>query len=680
METLIQLLENAVAASLADIRKKTESRDFREGLKYYFSILKPSIARYVHHQGNDVNDEELQTRYEYETALLHVLTSIFAHNVKQEIVTWPVNELDSPYRWYQISPNLSGVIENVVTELSRLDSPALIISQISGQILDKTSKRYLGEFYTPPSIAEHLIDLSGLHLNELFNGNRVIDPACGGGIILTAIVNKVLLYAQKQNYPSQHVLQSLSENLFGFDIQPFAISITRSLLIYSCLPLLTRYNNTTSASLFPNIKLQDALTTYNQYWSEEGLFQFLSKEKGFHYIIGNPPFMQAKGKLLDYIEHYADVLSGHPNLYQLFLWWAIRAAIQDGIVSFLLPQSMLAGHYFRKLREQIDNETNIISLTRMIDRKGIVDNADLQMMAVCLKVSRDKSVREKGINIRVTRNGANISYSKVYKANYSQIVQQVKETPVFWVVSDHAFDYEICERLESKCGILNELSKIFICGNGSYVWNQHKELLREKEEESTLPLISAASIDLYGFTFPYLGRHPSRYRLFSLVNDRIRPKIYSQPAVLIQRTTPRKVGRRLIAGIPSENFYTRYPEYFLENHVNYVKVADRSNSEILYGLLGWLNSDLINFVFQLRNGTTLVSLYELGLLPVNLKMVKQLVKATKIIMGSTGEERAKHIRALNEKIFDWLELRPKHRNRIKRVLSRKEKEVTYSDK
>ena len=65
-------------------------------------------------------------------------------------------------------------------------------------MLDRASERYLGEFYTPLSIAEHLIELSGLQPNELLDGYRVIDPACGGGIILTAIVDEVISYAKKE--------------------------------------------------------------------------------------------------------------------------------------------------------------------------------------------------------------------------------------------------------------------------------------------------------------------------------------------------------------------------------------------------------------------------------------------------------------------------------------------------
>ena len=681
METLVQLLENATVLTANRVHEQCESDGFKKGLKQYLSFVEPAIETYEHHLGNNITNKELQERYEYETALLHVLTSIFSYDVEQDFVVWPVNESDSPYRWFQLPSELSAAIEDIVTELSELDSPALAVSHVSGQVLDRNSKRYLGEFYTPLSIVKHLIDLSGLKEHELLEGYRIIDPACGGGIILTAIADRVISYAEEREDSPESVLQSLSQNMYGFDIQPVAIYITRSLLIYKCLRLLEKCDQINLSPLFPNIKLQDALLTYDQYLSrQDDLFQHLPNNKGFHYIIGNPPFMSVKGKNLHFLKHYEEVISGHPNLYQLFLWWAVRAAIKGGVISFLLPQTMLAGAYSRTLRDQLENHVNLTSITRMTDRKGVVGDVDQQMMAVCLKINESQSAKkndsdepaEAKVNVRITRNGNELSDAKPREVKHSRIVQKIEGSSVFWVVSNNIFDYPICERLEKKCSPLVKLNE-FSCGNGGYVWNQNKELLSETYEDNSLPLISAASIELYRFNFPYVGSHASHKRLFSCQNKRVEKVMHSQPALLVQRTTSRKVGRRLIVGMPSDEFYADYPRYFLENHINYIKVRTNDDKHLLYGLMGWLNSDLINFVFQLRNGNTHVSAFELGLFPVNLEIVEQLVDLTKDITSAETQERNGYIEILNETIYNWLDLSPRHRSRIADVLNRKEK-------
>ena len=120
METLTQLLETATTLTVEYVHKQRESDGFREGLKQYLSLVEPAIERYEHHLGNNITNEELQKRYEYETALLHVLTSILSHNVKQDFIVWPVNESDSPYRWFQPPSELSAAIEDIVTKLSEV--------------------------------------------------------------------------------------------------------------------------------------------------------------------------------------------------------------------------------------------------------------------------------------------------------------------------------------------------------------------------------------------------------------------------------------------------------------------------------------------------------------------------------------------------------------------------------
>ena len=485
METLTQLLESATTLTAEYVHKQRESEGFKEGFEQYLSFVKDAIERYEHHLGNDIANEELRERYEYETALLHVLTNVFSYDIEQEFVDWPVTESNSPYNWFQLPSKLSTPIKDIVTELSKSDSRALDVSHVCGQVLDRNSKRYLGEFYTPLPIVKHLINLSGLKEEELLEGYRIIDPACGGGIILTTIADRAISYAEGREESPQSVLQSLSQNIYGFDIQPSAVLITRSLLIYRCLPLLGKCDRINLSPLFPNIKPQDALLTYGQHLSPQGnLFQDLPDDRGFHYIIGNPPFMSVKGKKLDFLKHYKDVISGHPNLYQLFLWWAVCAAIKGGVVSYLLPQTMLAGAYSKKLRDQLENHVTLTSITRMTDRTGVVGDVDQQMMAVCLKVNESQSANandlvkptDANVNVRITRNGNELSKAKPRGMKHSRIAQRVEGLSVSWVVSDNKFDYTICEQLEAKCPPLVKLNEIFSYGNGGYVWNQNKEL------------------------------------------------------------------------------------------------------------------------------------------------------------------------------------------------------------
>ena len=88
-------------------------------------------------------------------------------------------------------------------------------------------------------------------------------------------------------------------------------------------------------------------------------------------------------------------------------------------------------------------------------------------------------------------------------------------------------------------------------------------------------------------------------------------------------------------------------------------------------MLGWLNSDLINFAFQLWNGTSQVSVFELGLLPIDIDLLGVLTPlCLEILLSSSRADQVVRVAELNALIFDWFDLGVKHRNRICTVLSR----------
>ncbi len=657
MERLEDLLRKSVEVMVEHSLTHQNSPEFRQGLDLYLSDLLLS-TRYRHHSGKIVEKELIKKRFVYEAALLHILTNAFSRNLDGKAIVWPVYEATSPYSWFQFSANSSGFAQQIADQFTEVERPEVIASLASNHVLDKVDRRLQGEFYTPLPIVLHLIASSGFHPSELVRGKRIIDPACGAGIILATIARQTITMVLDQGGNVANPLHQLSQNLFGFDIQPFAVALTRTLLIYNCRSVLSNYSGPLPDPLFPNIQLRDTLLT-EQYWTEAAAFD---------YIIGNPPFMATKKDGLDLSAGYQEVLYGHPNLYQLFIWWAVRAAVPRGIISFLLPQSMLSGIYFHKLRDALDRKTTLLSITRMTDWKGIIGDTQQQMMAACFRVE-DHNQEDK-VLLRVVNNGADIAVATPYRAKYSRVVQNVKEGITIWVVSDHAADYAICEHLAERFVPLGDLGEYFRISNGGYVWNQHEALLRTEFEKDALPLVSAASIKPFCFEFPYIGSHGCHARQFSLVDDTVLKFVQARPTVLVQRTTPEKVGRRLVAGITPIEFFSRYPRYFLENHVNSLNAAEDS-FVLLYGLMGWLNSDLINFVFQLWSGTGQVSLFDTQILPTNIELIKLLAENAKAAAYSNSKARASYIERLNETIYDWVELGPRYRNRITLVLSRR---------
>lgn len=649
-EKIFQILRNDFNAVLSDVTLQAElSPLFGGALAKYEQLLSPYLVIYQHHQGQLVDASELRGRFIAETAILHVATKYLAQLLlsgqRTKEIMWPVSHTSSHFNWYSVQFYLpSCEAEDIYASTEISAELGIYLADFCDLLLSEFGARYLGEYYTPPALSNHLIDLACFHPNHLLEGARLVDPACGSGNILSAVLLRTLRHIRDNRIPTR--FETIRQNLFGFDIQPFAVIMTQTILQYITLVLLEKIDvEAIDLPLFPNIKCLDSLAMYKMFWEND--------INGFHFCVGNPPFMSVKKEPIPFITAYDEIIKGHPNLYTMFLWWAVKAASRGAYISFLLPQSILAGPYFSAMREHLEKSTRIRSITRLINRTGVVGDADQQMMVLALEVGAVDNHLDQ-VALRVARNGDTLDHTQATMLPYPIVSHRVNGE-ILWQVSDTLIDFEILAHLQSVCVEISTLDESFKIGTGNFVWNQHKELIQETEGKDTIPLLSAASISLYGFEFPYKGKHETRTRQFAIVDSSVSRRTHSGAALFIKRTTPTKVGRRLIAGLPLSCFFEHHPRYFIENHVNYIRTTNEQDTALLYGMLGWLNSDLINFVFQLRNGSTQVSVFELELLPVNIEFLRTISNITlRITQTESNTERAKLIVQLNNSIFEWL--------------------------
>jgi hypothetical protein len=108
--------------------------------------------------------------------------------------------------------------------------PIETISAIYEQFL-KESDEQAGAFYTPRFLAEVVLDTALDGMGSVL-GKKFLDPACGSGIFLVGLFNRMAEEWQQQN-PTAHnprrareLMKLLRESLFGVDINPTACRIT----------------------------------------------------------------------------------------------------------------------------------------------------------------------------------------------------------------------------------------------------------------------------------------------------------------------------------------------------------------------------------------------------------------------------------------------------------------------
>lgn len=100
-------------------------------------------------------------------------------------------------------------------------------------------RKSLGEFYTPDWLVD--FTLNSLELDSWL-GHRSLDPTCGSGSFLLAIINRKITEAQNADVDVDILLKDILDNCWGIDLNPLAVQIARVNYLMAIAKLLSRAN------------------------------------------------------------------------------------------------------------------------------------------------------------------------------------------------------------------------------------------------------------------------------------------------------------------------------------------------------------------------------------------------------------------------------------------------------
>jgi len=139
--------------------------------------------------------------------------------------------------------DVGEVINDIIRRLDWFDfaefvtKPEYVVDYLKNfyqEVFPKQLRHDLGEFYTPDWLANYVVKQAG------FDGDiqkRVLDPACGSGTFLVAMLNKVY-EKNKRESQKEKLVSHIIKNIIGFDINPVAVLTARTNYIIS----LSRFN------------------------------------------------------------------------------------------------------------------------------------------------------------------------------------------------------------------------------------------------------------------------------------------------------------------------------------------------------------------------------------------------------------------------------------------------------
>lgn len=541
----------------------------------------------------------------FEIAFIHVIIYLLVNNFeKQKSYTslLTVLDIDSLFSWYQIKD------KNFILQLSKCEpiTSKEIYELINehDKFIDKDVKKRLGQFYTPTGIVQKMISEVRNELKALSERDLVVDPACGTGVFVVETVKQMNAFL-----PFDELIKFVENNMFAYDVNPFSVIATKISVLNTLLEIAP--NSVHKNNLLLGIPALNNIKWKNTIVDKEG--------KEFSIILGNPPYFKLDTKSLENIDGYDSIIYGQPNIYSLFMHWGISHLCTNGTMSFIVPQSIRSGLYFKKLREEM-KELRIKSILHIDSRQNIFDRAEQAVLIICLqnKPVCNTKTRIQFINAKqTTLSEFSIPRSKL---------MMDKNSNYMFIINKKYQMYDILEKVYNNGKTLSANDSLVKFSNGLFVWNQHKESLADSTDEA-IPIVYGGDVQPVKFQFIISWANAER-KAFAKITDKTRPYVLSGKRLLVQRTTNFEKDIRLKACIISDNFLENYDNYFLENHVNFLccnsEKEEILTDELMCFYLGLLNSKLINYVFTSKSGNTQVSATELNLLPFPQKKAKDI--------------------------------------------------------
>lgn len=260
--------------------------------------------------------------------------------------------------------------------------PSLCLSALAREALDHSEQRNSGAYHTDFRLALHLAHSVEVHLTK---GAKVLDPACGAGILLTAV--SIVACGPDRLLASEW----LRDSVYAADLSPLALRGTR-------LSLASLTDDLDAiATMHARWLAQDSLLAPDATWLE------LSKD-GFDVVIANPPWEKVKltrheyaksnGETRDYgasyrlqslagyeeakteraemagslIERYPVLAKGEPDLYVAFTELLYKLTREGGHGALLVPAGLIRSLSTETLRRALVEGTDDLAFTIMENR------------------------------------------------------------------------------------------------------------------------------------------------------------------------------------------------------------------------------------------------------------------------------------------------------------------------
>jgi adenine-specific DNA-methyltransferase len=449
----------------------------------------------------------------------------------------------------------------------------------------RSARSALGQFFTPPAIAQLLASLSA----ERGGRVRLIDPGAGVGMLTAAWIGRVV------NGPGAPE---------AIDVTAFEVDQNLQDGLHRVLAACHKACDGAGIRFTYSVRTEDFIGASADALSG-GLFA--SEIAAFSCAILNPPYKKIRSDSVErsVLRHTGIETS---NLYTAFVALSLRLLEAGGELIAITPRSFCNGPYFRPFRRDLLASNNLTHLHVLDSRTAAFGHDDVLQENVIFRVEKG-SQQQPMVSIEWSAAGTE---DEIHRRNvpFQQVVQPRDPDRVIHITPDE-WDSTVSSLVEQLPSSLAQLG--LEVSTGRVVEFRAREHLRPILEPETVPLLYPRHIYGQSIRWP----HPRANKPNALALSPASAEL-TNPAgvyVVVKRFTAKEENRRLVAAVVTPESVPGERLAF-ENHVNYFHRAGRGiPNGLAVGLAAFLNSSIADRYFRQFSGHTQVNATDLRKLP-----------------------------------------------------------------
>lgn len=498
---------------------------------------------------------------------------------------------------------LGHIFEHSLSEIEE------VTQRIMGVEVDssKSKRKKDGVFYTPSYITKYIVEntvgklcaekkqtldikeeeyfsdrkrqkQTKLHLLEQLKAYRewllqitILDPACGSGAFLNAalsflmdehrLIDEMEAKVAGSTIVFQDIENSILENnLFGVDINEESVEIAQL-----ALWLRTAKPQRKLSSLSENIKcgnslISDPAIAGNKAFDWKKEFPQVFEKGGFDVVIGNPPYgILIDEGLKDYYNQYFPLSKYKLNLYILFLERMFQI-FNKGMISFIIPKSLLVNSFFKEIREHLLTTTKVIELFTITEK--VFEDAEVGSSLILTFEVTEENVLSNVVHL------ANCEKVKDFICQQNIIENFISQERLLAnEKTEIVIQSEDSNLIKSKIAILPPAKRYYSFRNGLNPGNIKDKLITRETQLHTKKIIWGKDIKRYGILWGGDYVIYDEHIADNLTLDDIQTKKGMKKQTKIdfalrdssifetEKLVIRKTGDRLICSYDDSNYY-----------------------------------------------------------------------------------------------------------------------------